>query len=274
MIVFWMAVGLIKMSIVFFNRRLTGLTSRRWMIAHYVFLALVVCFMMTALFAELFQCTGPINLKFSVLALGRHHTGRKCRDGNKLGYGLAIVHSTFDFALLTVPLIVLYQMRMSVGKKIRLGFLFSIGSLSCIGSIMRQIIQARIYTDLDIAWTFREELAWIIIDILFGIVAASLPVLNAALPKRWRSSSNHTPALDRISDFKSDPKNSVRLGSGDTLQRPDGTINEEPGEADKDFFHIETEKRWDDAFVGLQRPESLQVSGVRGAAERSDDALV
>lgn len=269
-----MAVGLIKVSIVYFNRRLTGLTSFRWMVAHYVFLALVVGFMITALFSELFQCTGPVDLKFSVLARGRHPTNNKCRNGNKLGYGLAIIHSTFDFALLTVPLILLYQMRMSTGKKIRLAFLFSIGSLSCIGSVMRQVVQTRIYNNLDFTWTFRQELTWIIVDIFFGIIAACLPVLNAILPKRWRSSSNHTPALNHISDFKSDPKNSIRLGSKDTLQRPDGTIKEESGEVEKGPSHIETEKRGDDVIVGLQRPELMQGCGVRGGVELSDDTLV
>ena len=269
-----MAVGLIKVSIVFFNRRLTGLTSHRWMIAHYVFLALVVGFMVTALFAEVFQCTGPVNLKFSALALGRHATGNKCRNGNKLGYGLAIIHSTFDFALLTVPLIVLYQMRMSTGKKIRLGFLFSIGSLSCIGSVMRQVVQARTYEDLDFPWTFRQELTWIIVDIFFGIVAASLPVLNAALPKRWRATSNHTPQLGRLSAFKSDPKTSIKLESKDTLQRPDGTVKEGAGDVDKNSFHTKTEKRWDDAFVDVQKPQPMQGSFVRSDAELSDDTLV
>ena len=255
-----MAVGLIKVSIVFFNRRLTGLTSHRWMIAHHVFLALVIAFMITALFLELFQCTGPVILKFSPLALGRHPTGNKCLNGNKVGYGLAIIHSTFDFALLTVPLIVLYQMQMSTGKKIRLGFLFSIGSLSCIGSVMRQIVQARTYTDMDFPWTYRQELTWIIVDIFFGIVAASLPVLNAALPKRWRASSNRTPQLGGLSIFRSDPKNSIKVESKDTIQRPDGTVFEGAGAAgaDKEPFHINTEKG----------------SVAKEIADSSDDSLV
>lgn len=269
-----MAVGLIKVSIVCFNRRLTGLTSRRWMIAHYVFLALVVAFMITALFSEVFQCTGPVDLKFSPLALGRHPTNHKCLDGNKLGYGLAIIHSTFDFALLMVPLVILYQMRMSTGKKIRLGFLFSIGAVSCIGSVMRQIVQARIINDMDFAWSFQQELSWIIVDIFFGIVAASLPVLNAALPKSWRSSTNHTPQLNSISVFRNDPTNSVRLESKDTLQRPDGTTDEKVGEVDKDSFHRKTEKRWNDAFVDVRRPLPMRRSGVRGGPELSDDHLV
>ena len=265
-----MAVGLIKVSIVFFNRRLTGLTSRRWMIAHYVFLALVVGFMITALFSELFQCTGPVNLKFSPLAKGRHPTPNKCINGNKLGYGLAIIHSTFDFALLTVPLIVLYSMKLSTGTKIRLAFLFSIGSVSCIGSVMRQVVQAEIYDDLDFTWAYPREHAWIIVDIFFGIVAASLPVLNALLPKQWRSSGGNTPALDRISDLKSNPNNSIRLDSHDTLQAPDGTVKE----VGEEPFHAGAEKRWDGALREVQRPELARGCGARGGSEQSGDTLV
>ena len=266
-----MAVGLIKISIVFFNRRLTGLTSQSWMTAHYVFLALVVSFMTTALFSELFQCTGPVNLKFSALAKGRHPTPNKCLNGNKLGYGLAIIHSTFDFALLTVPLIVLHQMKMSTGTKIRLAFLFSIGSVSCIGSVMRQVVQAQIYSDFDFTWAFSREHTWIIVDIFFGMVAASLPVLNALLPKSWRSSCQHTPALDRISDLKSHPNNSIRLDSNDSLQAPDGTLKEVGGE---EPFQTETEKRWDEAGTEVRRPEPLRDLGDRDGSGQSGDTLV
>lgn len=97
---------------------------------------------------------GPVDPKFGLAALGPHPTDNKCFNRNKLGCGLAIFHSTFGFALLIVPLIVLYQMRMSTGTRIRLGFLFSIGSLSCIGSVMRQEFQARTHTDLDLYGTF------------------------------------------------------------------------------------------------------------------------
>ena len=259
-----MAVGLIKISIVFFNRRLTGLTSRRWMIAHYVFLALVVAFMITALFSELFQCTGPVALKFSPLAKGRHPTLNKCLNGDKLGYGLAIIHSTFDFALLTVPLIVLYRMKLSRGTKVRLAFLFSIGSVSCVGSVMRQVVQAEIYNDLDFTWAYRKEHSWIVVDIFFGIVAASLPVLNALLPKGWRSSCQRTPAL------KSVPNNSIRLDSNDSLQAPDGTGKE----VDKEHILVVTEKRWDDAFLEVRRPEPARDCGDRGGSGQSGDTLV
>ena len=53
-----------------------------------------------------------------------------------------------DFALLSVPLIVLWKVRMGWGTKLRLYFVFSIGAMSCIGSVMRQIEQKRLSSDV------------------------------------------------------------------------------------------------------------------------------
>ncbi len=266
-----MIAGMIKISIIFFNRRLTGLTSHRWMMAHYAFLVLVIGFMIAALFTELCQCRGPVNLKYSLRDRGRYPTNVKCLDGNKLGYGIAIVHSFLDFCLLCVPLIVLYQMKMTLSKKVRLGFLFSVGLVSCVGSVMRQVVQNRNYKNPDTPWVYKDDLSWVIVDLFFGITAASLPVLNAAIPKRWRSSPNRTPQLNHLSIFDSNstPKRSVTTESSDRTQRPDGTQSADAG---KDSYHHKTEKRWDDAYVGVQRPDAARTTSF--APKRSDDTLV
>ena len=39
---------------------------------------------------------------------------------------------------------------------------------------------------------------WTVTDIFFGCVAASLPVLNALIPKKWRSG---VPSVDSPSDM-------------------------------------------------------------------------
>lgn len=271
---------MIKVSIIFFNRRLTGLTSYRWMIVHHVFLAITIAFMITALFSELYQCGSPVKLKFSLLEIGRYpqNTGshfEKCIDGNKLGYGLAIIHSFLDFCLLTIPIIVLCQMKLSFSKKLRLIFLFSVGLVSCIGSVMRQVHQVRIYKNPDVSWIYPDVLAWIIVDLFFGITAASLPVLNAALPKRWRDSGNRTPQLSHFSIFKSrsGTTQSARLESSDNFHRPDGTVGD-PADVEKDSFHKKTEKRWDDAYAGVQQPEAAQNPDTAVGTKRSDDTLV
>ena len=68
-------------------------------------------------------------------------------NGNTVGIALSIVHIAFDFVLLSVPLIVLWKIKMSAAKKLRVSFLFSVGAISCVGSVMRQIAQYRVFAD-------------------------------------------------------------------------------------------------------------------------------
>lgn len=135
-VVFYVTAGLIKISITLFNRRLTGLTSDKWLYAHNIFLFLVVSYTVLALFINVFQCK-PAASQYNLIEYGQIKNPTKCLDEHILNNTFIICHVIFDFALLSVPLIVLFKMKMTTSRKIRIGFLFSIGSISCIGSAMR-----------------------------------------------------------------------------------------------------------------------------------------
>lgn len=210
-----MTVGLVKISITLFNRRLTGLTSSRWMIAHNIFLCLLVCYLIIAVCLDVFTCIHPVGIQFDLLHYGSLKTPPKCINPNGVGIALSVIHITFDFALLSVPLIILSKIKMSTAKKLRVGFLFSVGSISCVGSVMRQIRQY--HQAVDISWSM-DIINWTTIDIFFAIIAASLPVLNALIPQRWRLSVR---SLSRWSNSKHSgkPRAGVRLGSEEDLDK-------------------------------------------------------
>ena len=135
---FYITVGLIKISIALFNRRLTGLTSRKWMIFHNTMLGLIVSFIVTAIFLELLKCR-PLMKSWDLKAYGKT---QKCIGVAQFGLALNIIHCLLDFALLSVPVIVFCKMKMNMSKRIRLIALFSIGCVSVIGSVNRQIVMA------------------------------------------------------------------------------------------------------------------------------------
>ena len=105
-------------------------------------------------------------------------------------------------------------------KKIKLCFLFFIGAISCIGSAMRQVIQTNIKPDFTckphLEYVSLTQMSislinavddsirsfqWITVAIFFAITAASLPILNATIPKSWRGESNNgTPQLNYIAN--------------------------------------------------------------------------
>ena len=121
-----------------FNMRLTGLTSRNWMIAHWAFFALLVVYVVTAISMNVFQCSPP-SANFDHIAAGKLPTQAKCMSELNLTVPLNVVHAVTDFCLLAVPIIVLWNVRFPWSKKLRLYCVFSIGIMSCIGSVVRQI---------------------------------------------------------------------------------------------------------------------------------------
>ncbi|KAL8830887.1 MAG: hypothetical protein Q9191_001183 [Dirinaria sp. TL-2023a] len=175
---------------------LCGLTSRKWMVAHNFFLALLVSYIITAPIASSFACI-PHVLFFRLQKLGRYKDQRHYFNQNNVVFLLSALHTAFDFGLLTVPLVVLVKMQMNLSKKIRLSILFSFGSLSCTRAVIRNIIRAPKQQDItckpDSATRpnkakppidessdhaieptdqYLDFQKWVIVDMFFGITAA------------------------------------------------------------------------------------------------------
>ena len=112
---------MIKISITLFNRRLTGLTSQKWMMAHYIFLFLLVCYIVITLFLEMFKCH-PAASHYSLIKIGKVENSVQCLHFSIIGISLSAVHVAFDFALLSVPLIILYKIKNGPGEEDPVGY--------------------------------------------------------------------------------------------------------------------------------------------------------
>jgi Fungal rhodopsin domain len=142
-LIFFLAVGFIKVSIGFFNRRLTSLTSRAWSIFNNIFLFLLFVYINLALFWNIFQCDPPY-AGWDAIRTAKRGKRFHCTSDTIVGSALSVIHVFMDFGLLSVPLIDLWKVRMSWFTRLRSYFVFSIASMSVIGSILRQIEQERI----------------------------------------------------------------------------------------------------------------------------------
>ena len=152
-LLFFVTVGFIKISIVLFNKRLTGLTSTKWMVFHNIFLGFLIIFVLTALFVNLFACDPPLS-QYGLAAFGKTPEPPVCVNSNSMEIALNLVHIITDFGLLMTPLVVLFKIRMATSQKIRLMLLFSVGLVSCIGSVMRQISNPSAQPDLTCAYPY------------------------------------------------------------------------------------------------------------------------
>jgi hypothetical protein len=136
-LIFFLAVGFIKVSICLFNRRLTSMTSRAWIMFNDIFIALLGAYLMVALFWNIFQCDPPW-VGWDAIRVGKSPGHKaKCTPDTIVGSALSVIHVLMDFDLLSVPLVVLWKVRMGWGTKLRLYLVFSIGAMSAIGSVVR-----------------------------------------------------------------------------------------------------------------------------------------
>ncbi|KAL2043536.1 hypothetical protein N7G274_003843 [Stereocaulon virgatum] len=257
-IAFWTTASLIKISITLFNSRLTSLTSSQWIDAHNAFLVLIIGFIVASLLTSLLHCT-PIAVQYSLVDLGSLSKAPQCITSNLLSSTLDILHSIFSFALLYLSTVFLSQMKMSTSTKLRLGCLFSIGMISCIGSVVRQIFTHQ--ENVDITRLYTHQMAWSTVDIFFAITAASLPILNALLPTSWRGWLQSTPAGLSIFNVHegTDP---TAFTNEKPFQGPQNSANAIMlvAELDKDSFTRRTERLWDKAFENSSH--SLDIGGV------------
>ena len=133
---FYTGVGVVKISICLFNRRLTGLSSKSWMIYHNVLLVLLSLYCVTSIVTQAIMCV-PLWSFMDFANLGRRDYKSHCMDSDKLAKALGFAHAAFDIVLVPVPLIVLYRIQMNRIQKIKLMLLFSVGLLSMVSAIVR-----------------------------------------------------------------------------------------------------------------------------------------
>ncbi|KAL1651895.1 hypothetical protein SLS58_000018 [Diplodia intermedia] len=187
-ILFFTSVGIIKISITLFNRRLTSMTSPIWRYFNDFFLFLLTAYTLLALFWTCFQCDPPAAMWDKIYS-GKLAAMPTCWSTKVISNVLSIMHVVMDFCLLTTPIIVLWKVKLPTGTKIRLYVVFSMGAVSAIGSVLRQLAQEKI--SLDVTWGYTGILTWTLVDLTFGLLTASLPVLVGLLPSSWRSMSGN-----------------------------------------------------------------------------------
>lgn len=143
---FFVSLGFVKLSITAFNMRLTGLSSRNWMIAHWIFFVLIVCYTLVALALTVIPCD-PIWATFDMARSGKLDKLPRCMGIRQIGTILRAINITMDYCLLLVPIFVLSTVQMDVHHKIKLFALFCVGGLACIGSVLTLVAKDKLRSD-------------------------------------------------------------------------------------------------------------------------------
>lgn len=135
------------MSIIAFNMRLTGLTSKRWMIVHWTFFALMVSFAILVPALSIGWMSPP-RARWDLVYAGKMDTSpRQNLNPVVMSYFFISIHVASDVLLLSFFAIVLWKLKMSWAVKIRLLMVFAVGAISFIAAIQWQLAMKQVNTD-------------------------------------------------------------------------------------------------------------------------------
>ncbi|ETS75087.1 hypothetical protein PFICI_13571 [Pestalotiopsis fici W106-1] len=185
-LIFFISVGLIKVSITLFVRRLADGASKAWRIFADVFLGTLIIYLAMALFWWVFSCSPP-RARWDKWYAGSLTDPAHCGNLVIQARTLSIIHVIQGFILLMSPVIILWHIRINLAKKIRLFTIWLVGGISVLGGLLQQTTTT---VTNDNFWEYTVILRWTALDLALGIMVASLPVLDTAIMGTFRSSTN------------------------------------------------------------------------------------
>ncbi|KAK2607481.1 hypothetical protein N8I77_006149 [Diaporthe amygdali] len=179
-ILFYIAVGLIKISITLFIRRIVDCISRFWTIVTDVFLAVEVAYVLLAVFWQVLLCRPP-RASWDRWYSGSLARPASCLDNTLSVRTLRVTHLALGVLLLLTPVVILWNVRMRWQKKARLFLIWAAGALSVIGGLLQQLQSI----SKDSTWSYTDILVWTCMDLCMGTITASLPVMDGWLFGSW-----------------------------------------------------------------------------------------
>ncbi|KAJ1323365.1 hypothetical protein MN608_11514 [Microdochium nivale] len=204
--IFYVSVGLTKLSITLFIRRMAHRASRRWRVFIDTFLASVVAYILLAIFWNMLACN-PILAQGDMAVNGRAEPAPVCVDYVMQSRVLAGVHLAQGVALLTTPVVFLWKVRIDRAKKARLFATWAVGALAISSGLLRELRPLPVD---DMSWDYAEMFIWTSVDLTLELLVASLPVLDGMLATGWHRATAHVaPGLSSSSGPRSTGRTTV-----------------------------------------------------------------
>ncbi|KAL9596238.1 MAG: hypothetical protein Q9219_005949 [cf. Caloplaca sp. 3 TL-2023] len=124
-------------------------------------------------------CT-PVGESQSLITFGKAVPNVKCNANLvPVGFALQLLHSIFDWLLLSIPIIVLLRLKMRWQRKLQCIIPLCIGALSAVGASRR--IYDTFHPNKDLPFHFAPQLPWNILDMVCAVCVTSLPAVNNLL---------------------------------------------------------------------------------------------
>ncbi|KEQ77812.1 hypothetical protein M436DRAFT_36696, partial [Aureobasidium namibiae CBS 147.97] len=163
---------LTKMSILMLYRRLFPIDNFR-----YLWWMCVFCTMgygLGAIFSSLFACV-PVRAQWDLTI-----SASRCINKQAFYIGNGVMNIITDLMILALPIPIVWRLTLELRQKIILSVVFTLGSISCVISLVRllSIVTWIRVGNSDITYTLQPIVAWSEIELAACIICANAPCLR------------------------------------------------------------------------------------------------
>ncbi|KAJ5288689.1 hypothetical protein N7478_001719 [Penicillium angulare] len=177
-----------KISICCFYLRI--FPEKRFRIITYCVIGLNVAYLIVFVLISVFQCR-PLP------GAWLHWDGEsnyKCNHINAQGWSAAAINMILDILVMTLPLRQLYQLNLSVRKKVYVMCMFGLGLFVTLVSILRLNSLIHFASTTNLTWDYVTIGYWSTIECDVGVICACLPAIRSLLrrvsPKLFGDTEN------------------------------------------------------------------------------------
>ncbi|KAL8949239.1 MAG: hypothetical protein Q9222_004638 [Ikaeria aurantiellina] len=244
----------IKSSILMLYLRLFGV-RKLFRLSIYVVQTIVICWCIAIVFVSIFQAS-PIRSLWHPELMNAHHI-------NFTAYlvGLAVPNVTVDFAILVLPVYIIWQLQLSKKRKAALSAIFAVAIFVCVVSIIRTY-QVSIVNNSDKEFSYASTLTWSAVEANVGITCACLPLLQPVIQEVTKRAVQTYTVYQRNKSKEVSEESSAQeiFQGGDTTFRK---LDDEDPEKPKQV--IPANSRWVSAMHSVDSPGSLNGHGERNS---------
>ncbi|MCJ1424948.1 hypothetical protein MMC29_002836 [Sticta canariensis] len=195
-----------KESILFLYLRLFTVGHPRFRRAVYIAISIVALYYTISIIITIFECR-PVARSWDKATPGT------CMNIGIFFYANASFNVASDLIVMGLPVPVIAKLQLAKKTRIGLGFLFFIGTIATVASVVRFFTLQQGGKIHDISWTTSKSTIWSCVEINLAILCACLPILRVPLqtllPRVFgHRSTDHTSSAatnNTITTFVSPP---------------------------------------------------------------------
>ncbi|CZS96317.1 uncharacterized protein RAG0_05695 [Rhynchosporium agropyri] len=175
--------GLIRLSILAFYLRV--FVDKKFQLIVKLTIVCNVLFTLSIMCASLFECI-PVSVAWQVSL-----KGGRCLDYSAASWAYGSITVAVDILTLVLPLMQIWNLQMTLQKKISVCLVFTLGAFVCVASMIRLNSLHQFGRTSDPTWTNVPCTIWSAIELGVGLVCASIPAIYAGIRQIYARHQGH-----------------------------------------------------------------------------------